>query len=120
VLEQLCSVVVSVPIDAGSLCIPIIPVQRRRGVVLVGAATRFEALEPIRQGVQCHFGGFAATVAPRLKLRQVVRAPEGNGRVERFIRTLKENLLPVRIFETIEQLRQALLAFRERRTTKNG
>ena len=42
-----------------------------------------------------------------------VRAPEGNGCAERFIRTLKENLLWVRHFETIEELRQALLAFRE-------
>lgn len=40
-------------------------------------------------------------------------APEGNGCAERFIRTLKENLLWVRCFETIEELRQALLAFRE-------
>jgi transposase InsO family protein len=42
-----------------------------------------------------------------------VRAPEGNGCAERFIRTLKENLLWVRHFETIEELRQALLLFRE-------
>ena len=42
-----------------------------------------------------------------------VCAPEGNGCAERFIRTLKENLLWVRHFETIEELRQALLAFRE-------
>ena len=42
-----------------------------------------------------------------------VRAPEGIGCAERFIRTLKENLLWVRHFETIEELRQALLAFRE-------
>jgi putative transposase len=42
-----------------------------------------------------------------------VRAPEGNGCAERFIRTLKENLLWVRSFETIEQLRQALLDFRD-------
>ena len=42
-----------------------------------------------------------------------VRAPEGNGCAERFIRTLKENLLWVRTFATIEELRQALLAFRE-------
>ena len=39
--------------------------------------------------------------------------PEGNGCAERFIRTLKENLLWVRTFETIEELRQALLEFRE-------
>jgi putative transposase len=42
-----------------------------------------------------------------------VRAPGGNGCAERFIRTLKENVLWVRAFETIEQLRQALLDFRE-------
>ena len=42
-----------------------------------------------------------------------IRAPEGNGCAERSIRTLKENLLWLRHFETIEELRQALLAFRE-------
>ena len=42
-----------------------------------------------------------------------VRAPEGNGCAERFIRTLKENLLWVRTFDTVEELRQALLVFRE-------
>ena len=41
-----------------------------------------------------------------------VRAPEGNGCAERFIRTLKENLLWVRSFDTVEQLRQALIEFR--------
>ena len=41
-----------------------------------------------------------------------VRAPEGNGCAERFIRTLKENLLWVQHFETIEELRQAMLEFR--------
>ena len=42
-----------------------------------------------------------------------VRAPEGNGCAERFIRTLKENLLWLQHFEAIEDLRQALLVFRE-------
>ena len=42
-----------------------------------------------------------------------VRAPEGNGCAERFIRTLKENLLWVQRFDTVEDLRRALLAFRE-------
>ena len=41
-----------------------------------------------------------------------VRAPEGNGCAERFIRTLKENLLWVRDFNTVEELRLAVLAFR--------
>ena len=42
-----------------------------------------------------------------------VRAPEGNGCAERFIRTLKENLLWVRAFETVEELRLALIELRE-------
>ena len=41
-----------------------------------------------------------------------VREPEGNGCSERFIRTLKENLLWVRYFATIEELRLALLEFK--------
>ena len=42
-----------------------------------------------------------------------VHAPEGNGCAERFIRTLKENLLRVRTFETIEELQQALQEFKD-------
>ena len=42
-----------------------------------------------------------------------VRAPEGNGCAERFIRTLKENLLWVRTFRDVEKLRLALIAFRQ-------
>jgi hypothetical protein len=49
-----------------------------------------------------------------------VRAPEGNGRAERFIRTLN-GLEPrsgsrpwLRTFDTVEELRQAVLAFKER------
>jgi len=108
------------------------------GIHASARATRFEALEPIRQGVRRHFGGFAKGVARGLAVRHdhgsqymsdhfqkeiaflgiesspaFVRAPEGNGCAERFIRTLKENLLWVKHFETIEELRQALLAFRE-------
>jgi len=100
--------------------------------------TRFEALEPLRQGVREHFGGFAKGIASGLSVRHdhgsqymsrafqdelrflgiasspaFVRAPEGNGCAERFIRTLKENLLWVRHFETIEELRQASWPFRK-------
>jgi transposase InsO family protein len=99
-------------------------------------ATRFEALEPIRQGVRSCFGAFAEGVAGGLKVRHdhgsqfvaddyqaelaflgiasspaFVREPEGNGCVERFIRTLKENLLWIRRFATIDELRHALLEF---------
>jgi len=108
------------------------------GIHAHARATRFEALEPIRQGVRRHFGGFAQGIASGLAVRHdhgsqymsdafqrelaflgiesspaFVRAPEGNGCAERFIRTLKENLLWVRTFKTIEDLRQALLAFQQ-------
>ena len=93
------------------------------GIHAHARATRFEALEPIRQGVRRHFGGFAKGIARGLAVRHdhgsqymsdhfqkeiaflgiesspaFVRAPEGNGCAERFIRTLKENLLWVRTF----------------------
>jgi len=42
-----------------------------------------------------------------------VREPEGNGCAERFIRTLKENLLWIRRFDTVEELRSALQTFKE-------
>jgi len=40
-----------------------------------------------------------------------VREPEGNGVAERFIRTLKENLLWVHTYDTIEDLRRVLVEF---------
>lgn len=106
------------------------------GIHASASATRHEALEPVRQGVRRSFGAFAKDVAKSLKIRHdhgsqymsrdfqreiaflgaesspaFVRAPEGNGCAERFIRTLKENLLWIRWFDTIEDLRQALLEF---------
>ncbi len=103
------------------------------GIHAAKPATRFEALEPIRQGVRRCFGGFAEGIATGLSLRHdhgsqymsdafqaelaflgiesspaFVRAPQGNGVAERFIRTLKEQLLWVRTFETVEELRKAL------------
>jgi len=108
------------------------------GIHAARRATRFEALEPIRQGVRQRFGGFDAQVASGLSVRHdhgsqymsdafqaeltflgiasspaFVRAPEGNGCAERFIRTLKENLLWVESVDTVEDLRHALLAFRD-------
>jgi putative transposase len=101
-------------------------------------ADRFQALEPVRQGVRERFGGFAKDVAGGLALRHdhgsqyvshhfqseirflgiasspaFVREPEGNGCAERFIRVLKENLLWVRRFATVEELRLTLQAFRQ-------
>jgi putative transposase len=108
------------------------------GIHAARRATRWEALEPIRQGVRRRFRAIGKDVARGLALRHdhgsqymadvfqteiaflgiesspaFVRAPEGNGCAERFIRTLKENLLWVRTFDTIEDLRLALLDFRE-------
>ena len=108
------------------------------GIHAARRATRFEALEPIRQGVRRCLGDFAQGIGRGLSVRHdhgsqymsdafqqelaflgvvsspaFVRAPEGNGCAERFIRTLKENLLWVRTFDTVEDLRQALLDFRE-------
>ena len=40
--------------------------------------------------------------------------PEGNGCAERFIRTLKEQLLWIETFATVEELRLALVAFKQR------
>jgi putative transposase len=39
------------------------------GIHVVKKASRFEALEPIRQGVQQYFGGFSAGAAVGLRLR---------------------------------------------------
>jgi transposase InsO family protein len=42
-----------------------------------------------------------------------VREPEGNGCIERFFRTLKEQLLWVKDFTTLEELAGALEEFRQ-------
>jgi putative transposase len=108
------------------------------GIHAVKRATRFEALEPLRQGVREHFGSFGPAVAVGLTIRHdhgsqymsddfqkeihflgmdsspaFVRQPEGNGCIERFFRTLKEQLLWVRRFNDLEELRQALVVFRD-------
>jgi putative transposase len=102
-------------------------------------ATRFEALEPLRQAVRDYCGGFRAGAAAGMRNRHdhgsqymsddyqaeiaflgmesspsLVRQPECNGCVERFIRTLKEQLLWGKVFGNVEELRCALAEFRER------
>ncbi len=108
------------------------------GIHAAKCGTRFEALEPLRQAMRDYFGGFGKDVATGLSLRHdhgsqfvshdfqnelkflgiasspaYVREPQGNGCAERFVRTLKENLLWVRDFATVEQLREALMAFQK-------
>ena len=106
------------------------------GIHAAKQGTRFDALEPIRQGVRTAFGAFGQDIAQGLALRHdhgsqymshvfqeeltflgitsspaFVREPEGNGCAERFIRTLKENLLWLKTFDTVEALRLALHEF---------
>lgn len=106
------------------------------GIHAASGASRWEALEPIRQGAARHFGSLDAGAAAGLVLRHdhgsnymsndfqreirflgltsspaFVRQPEGNGVAERAIRTLKEQLLWVRRFATVEELRLALTEF---------
>ena len=106
------------------------------GIHAAKPGTRFEALEPIRQGVRTAWGAFGQDIAQGLLLRHdhgsqymshvfqeelrflgiasspaFVREPEGNGCAERFIRTLKENLLWLQTFDTVEELCLALHAF---------
>lgn len=113
------------------------------GIHAAKRGTRLEALEPIRQGVRRNFGAFGKDVADGLTLRHdhgsqfisedfqreiaflgikdspsYVREPQGNGIAERFVRILKENLLWVRGFQTVEDLRQGLLTFKETYNTR--
>ena len=98
-----------------------------------------EALEPVRQAVKEYFGAFSGGNAAGLRLRHdhgsvymsedfqneirflgiepspaFVRQPEGNGCIERFFRTLKEQLLWLRRFDDLEQLQAALGQFKDR------
>jgi putative transposase len=108
------------------------------GIHVATHGTRLEALEPIRQGVREPCGALAQDMAHGLVLRHdhgsqymsqvfqdeiaflgmesspaFVREPQGKGCAERFIRTLKENLLWLTTFDTVAELRVALLAFKQ-------
>jgi len=109
------------------------------GLPAAKKATRFQALEPLRQAVRDYCGGFRVGAAAGIRNRHdhgsqyisddyqaeiaflgmesspsFVRQPECNGCVERFLRTLKKQLLWVRVFQNVEELRCALAEFRER------
>lgn len=102
-------------------------------------ANRFEALEPIRQAINTRFGKLEKDIAVGIKLRHdhgtqyishhfqkeikwcgiekspsFIRQPEGNGIAERFIKTLKEQLLWINRFKNVEELRLALHAFKKK------
>lgn len=99
---------------------------------------RWAALEPVRQGVRRHLGGYAPKIALGLGLRHdwapqytshrfaaelrwlgirstpaYVGEPECNGIMERFLRTLKEECLYVHDFESLEEARKIIGEFIE-------
>lgn len=109
------------------------------GIHAAKKGTRFEALEPVRQGVREQFGAFEEGCAAELVARHdhgsqymsddfqaelrflgvdsspsFVAEPECNGVSERFIRTLKEQILWIQSFDTVEELRVELHRFKER------
>lgn len=111
------------------------------GIHAARRGTRLETIETFRRAIRDRFGVFEHDVAAAtgLELRHdhgsqfvshafqdelrflgvesspsYVREPEGNGCAERFVRTLKEQLLWLRRFETVHELEEALQAFRER------
>lgn len=99
---------------------------------------RFAALEPVSFAVQEHFGTLEKDSARGLSLRMdsgsqylsehfqnqikfwgiassfaFIEQPETNGVVERFFRTLKEQIIYGRVYETVEKLRVAVDKFVE-------
>ena len=109
------------------------------GVRAALRGTRFEAIECLREAVHFTKGRYEDKIAKGTKLRHdhgsqfishafqdelktlgiesspsFVRQPEGNGCVERFIRTLKEQLLWLQRFRTVVELNQALRDFARR------
>ena len=110
------------------------------GIHAARRGTRFEALVPFRQALRTVFGDFREGMADGKDLRlrhdhgspfvsehfqkevkfsgvtsspAYVKEPETNGCAERFVRTLKEQLLWLRRFPTVEDLNQALQEFME-------
>lgn len=99
---------------------------------------RFAALEPVSQAVKKHFGSLEKEAARGLSLRMdsgtqylsdlfqnqlkfwgiapsfaFIEQPQTNGVVERFFRTLKEQIIYGRVYETVEELRVAVDKFVE-------
>ena len=112
--------------------------------------TRFAALEPISQGLMATAGSVAADAGRGLSLRMdhgtqylsdhfqnqlkhwgispsfaFIEQPQTNGVAERFIRTLKEQVIYGRVFQNLEEVRTAVRRFvntynREWPVEKNG
>lgn len=106
------------------------------GIHVSESAKRFEAIEPVREAVETTVGECDAQIAAGIVLRHdcgsaylseffqdevaflglesspaFIRQPEGNGVVERFFKTLKEQLLWLHVFDSVESLRTAVVEF---------
>ena len=109
------------------------------GVRAARNGTRIEAIECLREAIHSTKGRYGVGIAAGTRLRHdhgsqfvshafqdelktlgirsspsFVRQPQGNGCVERFIRTLKEQLLWLRRFRTVAELDRALRDFAHR------
>jgi len=109
------------------------------GIHAVKTGNRFAALQPIAQGLQTEFGATGAEAGRGLTLRMdhgtqytaddflnqirfwgfapsfaFVAEPQTNGVAERFNRTLKEQVIHGHVFRNLEEVRNAVTAFKER------
>jgi transposase InsO family protein len=106
------------------------------GIHASKSGDRFEAMEPIRQGIKKFYGSLTAQIAAGLALRSdhgcqytsdhfqaelryfgirqslaYVAEPQTNGVAERFWKTLKKQMIEGKIYQTLDDLRKALRAF---------
>ena len=109
------------------------------GIHAVKTGNRFAALQPIAQGLHAEFGATGADAGRGLTLRMdhgtqytaddffnqirfwgiapsfaFVAEPQTNGVAERFNRTLKEQAIHGRIFRNVEEVRAAVMDFKDR------
>ncbi len=109
------------------------------GIHAVKTGSRFAALQPIAQGLQTEFGATGADAGRGLTLRMdhgtqytadgfinqirfwgmapsfaFVTEPQTNGVAERFNRTLKEQAIHGRVFRKLEEVGNAVTAFKDR------
>jgi transposase InsO family protein len=108
------------------------------GIHAAKIGDRFAALEPISQGLLGEFGSVAADAGRGLSLRMdstqytsddfrdqirfwgitpsyaFVAEPQTNGVAERFNRTMKEQAIHGRIFRSLEEVRAAAIALKDR------
>jgi len=106
------------------------------GIHASKSGDRFNAMEPIKQGIEKHYGAIGKDSAKGLAVRNdhgsqyvsdyfqtelkhfgirqslaYVGEPQTNGIVERFWKTLKKQVLEGRIYQTLDDLRKALSDF---------